>query len=166
VLIVYLATDFGAPSLVQFKAPCLENRVGRFTAVVHHTSAHLQPLALNAYVRRRSDNAFCRTDFGNRPTVQAQLMWPFLSKVQAPPPRFQISIRQWSLLAGIAKTNVTAAAIITPHNTPVRNSALILLERLLICWRSRTPLISYSVNCTAKFSEMGGKARDLVRGNW
>jgi hypothetical protein len=29
--------------------------------------------------------------------VQAQLMWPFLSKVQAPPPRFQISIRQWSL---------------------------------------------------------------------
>jgi hypothetical protein len=28
--------------------------------------AHLQPLALNPYVRRRSDNAFCRTGFGNR----------------------------------------------------------------------------------------------------
>jgi len=55
------------------------------------------------------------------PTVQVQPKWPFLSTVQAAPPRFQISIRQWSLLAGIVKASVTAAAMITPHRFPMRN---------------------------------------------
>jgi hypothetical protein len=59
-----------------------------------------------------------------------------LSKVQAPPPRFQISIRQWSLLAGIASPNATAAVIITPHSTPIRNMRLILflMSRRLVLY--------------------------------
>jgi hypothetical protein len=31
-----------------------------------------------------------------------------------------ISTRQWSLLAGIAKMNVSEAAMVTPHNIPTR----------------------------------------------
>jgi hypothetical protein len=61
-------------------------------------------------------------------TVHIQLICPLLSKHQTPPPRLQISIRQWSLLAGIANTNVTAAVIITPNRTPIRNVRLILVE--------------------------------------
>jgi hypothetical protein len=62
-------------------------------------------------------------------TVHIQLMLPFLSKHQAPPPRFQISIRQWKVLAGIANTNVNAAVIITPHSTPIRNMRLMFPKR-------------------------------------
>ena len=50
-----------------------------------------------------------------------------MSMVQAPPPRFQISQRQWSLLAGIANTNVNTVVVITPHSTPLRNKRLIFL---------------------------------------
>ena len=61
-----------------------------------------------------------------------------MSKVQAPPPRFQISHRQWSLLAGIANTYVNADVIITPHSTPARNRRLIfLLLTLLLCKGSK-----------------------------
>src|SRR5882724_9075077 len=60
-------------------------------------------------------------------TIHIQPEWPFLSTVQAAPPRFQISIRQESLLAGIANTTVTAAVIITPHSIPMRNRRIIFL---------------------------------------
>ena len=60
-------------------------------------------------------------------TIHFQPVWPFLSMVQAPPPRLQISHRQWSLLAGMAKTNVKTAVIITPHSAPLRNKRLIFL---------------------------------------
>ena len=54
-------------------------------------------------------------------TVHIQPRWPFLSKYQVPPPRFTISTRQWSLFAGIATKNVSAAAIVTPQSIPIRN---------------------------------------------
>jgi hypothetical protein len=59
-------------------------------------------------------------------TVHIHPTWPFLSKYQAPPPRFTISICQWVLFAGMATANVTTAAMITPDKVPNRNVRLIL----------------------------------------
>jgi hypothetical protein len=60
-------------------------------------------------------------------TIHLQPTLPALSEVQAAPPRFQISICQRELLAGIANAYVTAAVIITPHSIPIKNMRMIFL---------------------------------------
>ena len=101
---------------------------------------------------------FCLGVSGIGLTVHIQLMWPLLSEVQAPPPRFQISIRQWSLLAGIAKINVIAAAMITPQSTPIRNILLGLFpEPITSLAISATPLSLYPLIAARSSRKCAGK---------
>lgn len=91
-------------------------------------------------------------------TVHVQPMWPFLSKYQAPPPRFTISICQCVVFAGIVTANVSAAATITPQRIPNRNTRLILFfwKPLTLVGFSRTPPIftpSIAVRSSRKCAE-------------
>src|SRR5215469_949526 len=97
--------------------------------------------------------------------IHFQLRWPFLSNVQAPPPRCQISHRQWSLLAGIANKYVNAAVIITPNNVPVRNMRLIFLFPTIPLYQGSKPSLR-PVPSLGDIDKSGSLCMGVIRYLW
>ena len=95
-------------------------------ASLRDTSADLQLLATNVYARRRCDSALCRTGVGNRFNCPHPAEVAILVEEPSSATAFPDLHSPVIAVAGIAKTNVTAAAMITPHRTPIRNMRFIL----------------------------------------